>query len=324
MRDILTIKHYCYLLLPEFSNLCLFNSIEPLRAANSFIDGPGYKWSLISMDGEPVTSSSGFEMRVNSSIEQMIASENKPDVLIVMASYNYQRHSTDTVIDKLRLLKNQVKVLGGLDAGSYALAKAKLLNGYRATIHWAELDTFSEQFRQVDACNNRYVIDRNRITSGGATTALDLMLSIISLDFGKEIAIAVSDLLIFDTERSGSTPQREHVPAMIEKQTPRLARAIKLMERNIESPLTVAEIAEQTFVSQRQLERDFKKVLGNSIAGYYSRLRIMLAQRLLTETALNITEVAIRSGYSSRASFNRSYRRILGRTPSDDRRSSTS
>lgn len=316
----MTIKHYCYLLLPEFSNLCLFNSIEPLRAANSFIDGPGYQWSLISMDGGAVTSSSGFEMRVNASISQMLASDDKPDVVIVMASYNYQRHTTDIVVEKLRQLKNHVKVIGGLDSGSYPLAKAKLLNGYRATIHWAEQETFSEQFRQVEVCNNRYVIDRNRITSGGATTALDLMLSIISLDFGKEIAIAVSDLLIFDTERSGNTPQREHVPAMIENQTPRLARAIKLMERNIESPLTVAEIAAQTFVSQRQLERDFKKVLGNSIAGYYSRLRIMLAQRLLTESSLNITEVAIRSGYSSRASFNRSYKRILGKTPTDDRK----
>lgn len=314
-------KHYCYLLLPEFSNLCLFNSIEPLRAANSFIEGPGYKWSLISMDGKPVTSSSGFDMQVSTSVENMLNLE-KPDVLIVLASYNYQRHSTTAVINKLRQLKNHIKIIGGLDSGSYPLAKAKLLDGYKATIHWAELETFSEKFRQVEVCNNRYVIDRDRISSGGATTALDLMLSIISDDFGKEIAIAVSDLLIFDTERSASTPQREHVPAMIENQTPRLARAIKLMERNIETPLTAAEIAEQTFISQRQLERDFKKILDNSIEGYYSRLRIMVAKGLLTETSLSTTEIAIRAGYSSRASFNRSYKRILGKTPTEERKNS--
>lgn len=313
-------KHYCYLLLPEFSNLCLFNSIEPLRAANSFIDSPGYKWSLISMNGKAVTSSSGFEMNVDFSVDDMMKTE-QPDVLIVLASYNYQRHTTAEVISKLRELKNQIKIIGGLDTGSYPLAKAKLLHGYKATIHWAELETFSEQFRQIEVCNNRYVIDRNRISSGGATTALDLMLSIIGDDFGKEIAIAVSDLLIFDTERPGSTPQRENVSAMIENQTPRLARAIKLMERNIETPLTVAQIADQTFVSQRQLERDFKKILGNSIAGYYSRLRIMFARRLLTETGLSATQIAIRAGYSSRASFNRSYKRILGKTPTDERKS---
>jgi len=157
--------------------------------------------------------------------------------------------------------------------------------------------------------------------SGGATTALDLMLSIIGDDLGKEIAIAVSDLLIFDTERPGSTPQRQHVSAMIENQIPRLARAIKLMEQNIETPLSAAQIANQTFVSQRQLERDFKKVLGNSIAGYYSRLRIMFAQRLLTETGLSAKQIAMRAGYNSQASFNRSYKRILGKTPTDERKS---
>ncbi len=312
-------KHYCYLLLPEFSNLCLFNSIEPLRAANSFIDGPGYKWSLVSMDGKAVTSSSGFEIGVDFSIDKMLETE-QPDALLVLASYNYQRHTTAAVVSKLRLLKNLIKNIGGLDSGSYPLAKAKLLDGYKATIHWAELETFGEQFRQVEVCNNRYIIDRNRISSGGATTALDLMLSIIGVDFGKEIAIAVSDLLIFDTERPGSTPQREHVSAMIENQTPRLARAIKLMRDNIESPLTAAQIASQTFVSQRQLERDFKKVLNNSVAGYYSRLRIMFAQRLLTETGLSAKQIGIRAGYNSRASFNRSYKRILGKTPTGERK----
>ncbi len=314
-------KHYCYLLLPEFSALCLFNSIEPLRAANSFIEGPGYQWSLISMDGQAVTSSSGFEVRVDFSVDEMMEGEGEqPDVLLVLASYNYQRHTTPAVVSALRQLKNRIKHIGGLDSGSYALAKAKLLDGYKATIHWAELETFSEQFRQVEVCNNRYIIDRNRISSGGATTALDLMLSIIGNDFGKEIAIAVSDLLIFDTERPGSTPQRQHVSAMIENQIPRLARAIKLMEQNIEMPLSAAQIANQIFVSQRQLERDFKKVLGNSIAGYYSRLRIMFAQRLLTETGLSAKQIAIRAGYNSRASFNRSYKRILGKTPTDERK----
>lgn len=311
-------KHYCFLLLPEFSNLCLFNSIEPLRAANSFINGPGYRWSLISIDGSPVTSSSSFEMRVDFSIDEMLSTE-KPDALIVLASYNYQRHSSRDVIRKLRTLKSRIPVLGGLDAGSYPLAKAGLLNGYQATIHWAEIDTFTEKFHEIKVSNNRYVIDRNRITSGGATTALDLMLTIIRADFGQETAIAVSELLIFDTERSGSTPQRERVPAMIESKMPRLAKAIKLMERNIESPLSVAEISSQTGISQRQLERDFKESLGTTATRYYSRLRVMLAQRLLTETSLNITEIALRAGYTSRTSFIRTYKNVFKKCPSDER-----
>ncbi|MDO6565276.1 GlxA family transcriptional regulator [Amphritea sp. 1_MG-2023] len=312
------VKHYCFLLLPEFSNLCLFNSIEPLRAANSFINGQGYRWSLISMDGSSVTSSSSFDMRVDFSVDEMLLTE-QPDALIVLASYNYQRHSSQDVIRKLRALRSRIPVLGGLDAGSYPLAKAGLLNGYQATIHWAEIDTFIEKFHEIIVSNSRYVIDRNRITSGGATTALDLMLAIIRRDFGQETAIAVSELLIFDTERSGSTPQRERIPAMIESKIPRLARAIKLMERNIESPLPIKEISSLTGISQRQLERDFKENLGTTATHYYSRLRVMFAQRLLTETGLSITEIAIRAGYTSRASFIRTYKVVFNKRPSDER-----
>lgn len=313
-------KHYCYLLLPEFSNLCLFNSIEPLRAANSFISGEDYKWTLVSMDGGAVTSSSGFEMQVKYGIDNLFQSE-PPDALIVLASYNYQRHTTPEVIETLRLLKSRIPVIGGMDSGAYPLAKAGLLNDYKATIHWAELDTFTEQFRKVEVFDNRYVIDRNRITSGGATTALDLMIAIIRRDFGHEIAIAVSDLLIFDTERSDTTPQRAHVPSLIENKTPRLAKAIKLMERYIEEPLSIQQLAKQVGISNRQLERDFKNTLSTTAKAYYSRLRIMRAKQLLTETNLSVTEISLRVGFTSRASFNRSYKRMFNRSPSGERKS---
>jgi len=313
------LKHYCFLLLPEFSNLCLFNSLEPLRAANSFIHGHGYRWSLVSLDGNSVTSSSGFAMQVSCSIEELLTNE-KPDALIVLASYNYRQHSSPEVIRKLRQARQRISLLGGLDAGSYPLAKAGLLNGYKATIHWAEIDTFSEQFHEVEVVNNRYVIDRGRITSGGATTALDLMLVAIRQAFGAQVAIAVSELLIYDTERSESTPQREHLPARIEQTAPRLARAIRLMEKHVESPLRMTEIARQTGISQRQLERDFKKVLGCTATRYYARIRIMQAHRLLTETHLSATEIAVRTGYGSRSSFVRAYKQIFNKCPSDERK----
>ncbi|GAA0700887.1 GlxA family transcriptional regulator [Marinobacterium maritimum] len=312
-------KHYCFLLLPEFSNLCLFNSIEPLRAANSFTSEPVYRWSLASLDGQSVRSSSEFDINVTTTIDDAINSGDV-DALIILASYNYKLHTSPDVIKKLRLARQHIPVLGGFDAGSYPLAKAGLLDGYKATIHWAEVDTFSEEFHKVDVCNNRYVLDRSRITSGGATAALDLMLAIIRRDHGAEVAISVSDLLIFDTERSESTPQRERVPSMIEQQSPRLARAIRLMEQNCELPLPIAEIASKTGVSQRQLERDFKEYLDTTATQYYSRLRGQLAKRLLTETSLSITEIGIRTGYNSRSSFIRTYKRLFDKRPSDERR----
>lgn len=312
------VKHYCFLLLPEFSNLCLSNSVEPLRAANSFLNELGYKWTLVSMDGSSVRSSSDFDISVSASIDDIL--DGGVTGLFVLASYNYKKYSDTDVVKKLRQARKSIPVLGGLDSGSYPLAKAGLLDGYKATIHWAEVDVFREEFHNIDVCNNRYVIDRNRITSGGATAALDLMLAMIRKDYGAEVAISVSDLLIFDTERSESTPQREKMPSLIEQNSPRLAKAIRFMEQNCETPLSISDIASKTGVSQRQLERDFKEYLDTTVSQYYSRLRIQLAKRLLTETSLSITEIGVRTGYNSRSSFIRTYKRFFDKRPSDERR----
>lgn len=312
-------KHYCILLLPEFSNLCLANTVEPLRAANSFATEKLYRWSLVSVDGQPVESSSGFVIPAQSTLDQLLE-ETTPDALFVMSSYNYQRHTTPEVVDTLKRNRNRLPIIGGLDAGSYALAKAGLLNGYRATIHWAELEPFSESFRKIEVCGNRYIIDRNRITAGGATTALDLMLTLIRMDHGNTIAMAVSDLLIFDTQRPESTQQKEHLPLRMEETFPRLSRAIKIMEKNIEAPLSIAKIARLSGSSQRQLERDFKDKLDTTAIRYYSSLRALAARRLVTETALSVTEVAVRTGFSSQSALVRTYKSFYKCTPSEERK----
>ena len=202
------------------------------------------------MDGQPVESSSGFVVPVQGTLDQLLE-DATPDVFFVMSSYHYQHHTTPQVIELLKRNRNRLPIIGGLDAGSYMLAKAGLLNGYKATIHWVELEPFSENFRKIEVCGNRYIIDRNRITAGGATTALDLMLALIKLDYGETIAMGVAELLIFDTQRPESAQQKEHLPLRMEKTFPHLSRAIKLMVKHIESPLPIAELARLSGSTQR-------------------------------------------------------------------------
>ncbi|MBS7663276.1 GlxA family transcriptional regulator [Pseudomonas lalucatii] len=312
-------KHYAFLVLPEFSNLCLASSVEPLNAANGFTREPAYRVSLVSIDGNAVNSYSGFRAPICASLDQLIGND-APDLLFVLASYNYQAHCTDEVIRALRRLKPVVKECGGLDAGSYVLAKAGLLSGYNATIHWAEAEVFAECFADIRVSHDRYVIDRNRITSGGSTSALDLMLHLIRRDCGESVAIAVSELLIFDTERPGSTRQREHLPSRMEEKSPRISRAITIMQKHIEKPLSVELIAQLIGISQRQLERDFKELMKTTVAKHYLTLRVEAARRLIRETRLSVTEVALRSGFSSLASLIRVYKQSYACTPSEDRK----
>jgi len=312
-------KHYAFLVLPEYSNLCLASSVEAINAVNGFTPENAFKVSLVSVDGGPVSSYSGFPAPISSSLEQLMET-NPPDLLFVLASYNYQAYATPEVVALLRKFKSVIPVLGGLDAGSYVLAKAGVLDGYKATIHWAEAEVFAENFPKVEISHDRYVIDRNRITSGGSSSALDLMLQLIRSHCGEAMTIAVSDLLIFDTERPGSTLQKEHVSSRMEAKSPRVSRAIKIMEKHIESPLSVGDIAQLTGISQRQLERDFKEVMNITVAKHYSSLRTAAARRLIQETKLSITEISVRCGFSSLASLIRVYKQAYGCTPSDERK----
>lgn len=312
-------KHYGFLVLPDFSNLCLANSVEPLRAANDLAAAPAYQVTLTSMDGRAVRSYSGFMAPVTARLDELLK-RNPPDILFVLASYNYQAHAGVEVTNSLRRAASVVPILGGLDAGTFILAKAGLLRGYRASIHWTAQQDFSENFPHINVLADRYVIDRDRITSGGSSSALDLMINLIRTDCGEAVATAVSELLIFDTERPGYTRQMAHAPSGLEQKSPRISRAIEIMNKHIEMPLSVLDIANLTGISQRQLERDFKAVMNQTVAKYYLSLRLMAARRLIRETRLSITEVAIRCGFGSHASFIRAYKQYYDRTPSHDRK----
>ncbi|OEY67867.1 GlxA family transcriptional regulator [Marinobacter sp. X15-166B] len=313
------IKNYGILLLPEFSNLCFSNLIEPLRAANDLSDQPVAKWHLFSVDGKSVSSTSGLTFPVHKSVAD-IPDTAPLDILFVMASYNYESYITPPLVQQLRRLKPYAKQIAGLDAGPFALARAGLLSGYRATIHWAELDVFQETFPDIKVCADRYVIDRDRITTGGASTSMDLILEVIRQHHGEQLAIAVAEFLIFDIERPGSSQQREFASARLSVRAPRLAKAVKLMEANIETPLAISDLAQQVGTSQRQLEREFREVLDATPGRYYVLLRVAAARRLIRETNFSITQVAVRSGFNSSAALIRNYRATYHCTPSADRK----
>lgn len=111
--------------------------------------------------------------------------------------------------------------------------------------HWAEVEVFQETFPEINVCADRYVIDRGRITAGGASTTMDLILEIIRQHHGEQLAIEVAEFLIFDIERPGSSQQREFISTRLSAHAPRLAKSIKVMEGNIETPLTIPDLADQ-------------------------------------------------------------------------------
>jgi transcriptional regulator GlxA family with amidase domain len=308
--------HYGFLLLPRFSNLCLANAVEPLRVANHFGTTRLYDWSLVSLTGNAVTTSSGLTITADSALAEL----QSADILFVVAGYDYRRQATKALKAELRRLARQGTTLAGLDTGSYLLAAAGLLNGFRATIHWQELESFTEEFLEVEAVPDRYVLEKKRITAGGATITLDLMLQIIGRDYGEAVSLDVAGVLIYDQHHTAQDPQSGRSLRGGNRLTPKLAEAIAIMQNQTEAPLPLADLARKAGLSQRELQRHFRRQLQTTPHRYYLHLRLSVARGLLMETRKDLSEIAARTGFSSAATLSHAYVRHFGQAPTAMRR----
>ena len=295
--------HVAILLFDRFSNLCLANAVEPLRAANGLAERQIFSWQHLGLTGDPIHSSSGLPV----SPEKL--DDQTGDYLLVMPSYGYRSFDTDHTRRRLRAAASRFGTLAGLDTGSWLLASAGLLDGYRATSHWDIQTSLAETFVDVDMVDQRFVIDRDRASCGGATTTLELMLELIERHQGATLALEVAAMFMFGEH----DPETDLLRGAPPHQTVRAAAAV--MRRNLEEPLTIAEIAGQLGLGQRALEITFKKHAGESPAKIYQSIRLSEAKRRLEKTRESISEIATRCGYSDPTAMTRAFKASFGQPP---------
>ena len=220
----------------------------------------------------------------------------------------------------LRKIARQGGIVGALCTGTHLLARAGLLGGYKCTIHWEDLESFIEDHPELDVTDDIFEIDRNRITCSGGTAALDLMLHMITLQHGAELAGKVSEQFIHERIRESHDHQRMALQSRVGVSDPKLLAAIGEMEENLEEPLPLPAIADAVGLSTRQLERLFKKHLGRTPSRYYRELRLHHARLMLMQGSASILSIALAAGFVSASHFSRRYREYFGRTPREERR----
>lgn len=304
-----------FFLAPRFSMMAFSSALEPLRVAN-VIDGRElYRWRVFSRDGAPVEASNGMAVLAEGSI----VDAPKVDTMFVCASHAPEDTMDRATLAWLRRLPLAGVTLGALDTGAWFLAHAGLLNGYRATVHWQWRDAFAEKFPDVDVRNSLFEIDRGRLTCAGGTAALDMMLHLIGLEFGHGLAVDISEQFIHERIRAPEDAQRMAPGQRLGVTDPKLEAVITAMEENLEEPLPAADLATIAGVSERQLERLFRRSLGCAPTRYYLDLRLRRARILLGQTRMPVMEVALACGFASPAHFSRSYRTHFGHAPREDR-----
>ncbi len=308
-------RRFVFLLLDRFTMLSFASAVEPLRIANRVVGAQIYAWALAGEGGQTATCSNGASFKLDMGLDEI----DRDDTLLVCGGIDVQKSTTKPVLNWLRRESRRGVTIGGLCTGAYALAKAGLLDGKKATIHWENQDGFLEEFDEVDLTKSVFVMDGNRWSTAGGISSIDLMLKIIAADHGEDMANNVADLMIYSTIRTDQDTQRLSVPTRIGVRHPKLSQVIHMMEANIEDPMSPADLAEEVGMSTRQLERLFARYLNRSPKRYYMELRLQKARNLLLQTDMSVINVALACGFASPSHFSKCYRAHYNTTPYRER-----
>lgn len=304
-----------FLMVPEFSMIAFSSAVEPLRMANQLAGQELYRWTAITSDGDPVQASNGLRVTPESAISDAVPLA----ALFVCGGNNIGRVYNRELIFWLRKLAHRGVTLGGLCTGSYLLARADLLKGYRCTIHWEYMASMREEFADIIISSELFEIDRDRYTCSGGTAPLDMMLHLISQQHGSELAAAISEQFVCERIRGRNDRQRIPLRLRLGTSQPKLIEAVSLMEANLEEPMGPDELAKHVGLSRRQLERLFQKYLSCVPTRYYLELRLARARQLLLQTNMSIVDVAFACGFVSAPHFSKCYRDFFGLPPRDER-----
>lgn len=308
------VETFVFLLVPGLSMMSLASAVEPLRSLNRLAGREAYRWRLAGLD-TPVQASNGITLPVQPHAEAL----DGADYLFVCSGLPIRHADEKRYLAVLRRAARRGLRVGSLSTGTYLLARAGLLAGYRCTIHWENRSAFQEEFPDLDCSNKIYEIDRERLTCSGGTAAMDLMLHLIADRHGAELARGVANQFHHQRIRDERDDQQGGRLELIGRMPHKVRQAIGIMQRHIENPLTLPDIARRAGMSPRQLERLTLRHAGQSPLRLYMQLRVERARELLIYSDRSVIDVAVQAGFSSTSHFAAWYKRIFGARPSDTR-----
>ena len=304
------------LVTPNFNLAATMAFIDPFRAANYLEGKPIFSWRFVSLEGGSCLSSNGVAIET----DRLPEPTEKPDLVVVSSSWTPERHFQPKLITFLRRMSSNGALLAGLDTGAFLMARAGLLSGKRATVHYEHIDAMMEMFPDVDVREELLVLDGNCLSCCGGCASTDFALHLLRRLERDSLASAVARYIFHQSLRPEDSQQNPGRVEPLGNTVPTVVReAIAAMERHLETPLAIPDVSEEVGISQRQLDRLFKRFVGKSPSVYYRDIRLDRARGLVTQTDLPLASVAAACGFAGQAQFCRAYRELFGLSPRTDR-----
>jgi transcriptional regulator GlxA family with amidase domain len=305
-----------FLLVPGFSLFTLSSAIEAFRVANELTSERTFEYVTVTDGARQVTSSDGVSLIADTLLT------NCPPVqmIFVVSSLPAAEYYNRPIVRWLRRRAYSGTTIAALGSATVLVAKTGLLDGYSCVTHWRLHEEFVERFPNINLLRGLYIIDRDRITSGGGLATFDLALAIVARELGQPVAAAIADAVLHPRIRASTENPRMAVPLRYGVTDTRIVQAIESMEDHIEQPLPLLELARTAKSSPRHLQRLFEDAMGKSPHQVYNEIRLRAGRHLLQQSTLSIAEIALRSGFADASHFTRRYREHFGETPAQTRK----
>ncbi|GAB2495214.1 GlxA family transcriptional regulator [Streptosporangium sandarakinum] len=276
---------------------------------------PGYQVRVCAE--RPETDAGAFTLRAPWGLDGLRGA----DTIIVPGTAAPETPLTTEVRDALRAAAADGTRIASICSGTFPLAATGLLNGLRATTHWAAADLLAAAHPEVDVDPGVLYVDNGQIlTSAGAAAGLDLCLHMIRRDYGSAVAADAARLSVMPLEREGGQAQfivRDHPPT---PQGSTLDPLLAWLQDNLGRELTLADIAAHARVSTRTLIRRFSEQTGTTPLQWLHRARVRQAQHLLETTHHSVERIAAQVGFGSPTAFRDRFKRTTGVSPHTYRR----
>lgn len=299
------VTHTRVLVLDHTNTLSFAAAVDPMRAANRHADRSVFAWQFVTPTNRDVTLTSGLIVPA-----APLYRSQSCDLLIIVAGFDLNAQATPQLCASLRRLAGQAKKVVGIDGGPWVMARAGLLDGHKATTHWEDLEDFAHEFPTVTTLDARFVESGTRLTSGDAVPAIDMILHVIATQYSAALADRVAGGFIFDSSPTPARPQNRHPVKAL--QSTIATKANDIMQAHLEDPLPITQIARQLGLSLRGLQMQFQSNVGKTPQAHYLTLRLTEAERLVTQTALPLQDIGLRTGFASQSSFAHAFRHQFG------------
>lgn len=302
--------------------LDLAGPVDVLRAATLLGAKPGYSVTIATVHRGPVRADAGIAVLPDTTLAALRSARRPIDTLLVVGGLGVEAAIAEgQLVAELEALAPRAGRVASVCTGALALAAAGLLDGHRATTHWASCARLADRYPDVEVVPDRiHLHDGDRWTSAGVTAGIDLALALVERDHTAELAHQIAGWLVVFVRRPGGQAQFSAQLRTQAASTPVLADLQAWLPDHLDHDLSVESLARHAAMSPRSFARAFRRETGTTPAAFVESLRVEAARRLLETTDLNVAAVAAAVGLRSPETLHRAFRRQVATTPGSYRK----